>query len=366
MVDPVLFRHLTFHDDTKDSEDHITSIVHRLLEPNDRLRYYVRRFDIGPFQKNIIPSNLTPSIIIQALNSFKNLRDFSWNVGCRMPPEVLTTFHQRWPQCCLHIKQSSRSDTTLDQDLIASQQLVTLEMPVLVDTAAYPSQNEWKALTKLVANHKSLKVFRPSTQYSGSLTYGCATLIQFQLDSDIKLPTLEDFRIPNSYHAYQRHARQLLEAMSWSSLRILDIGFAPTYITETLIGQVPQLKSLSVMIAFQRHNGNSFEYGNYSVFIDFLESIQALEELSLKSLFNTYLTKAEWPIIFRAHQNTLKKAKVGEIISADVYSGEHLLIPEVAGLEHVTLTLESIVHWGAQFESTDSWVSICSADCCIY
>jgi hypothetical protein len=359
IVDPVLFRHLTFHDDTEDSDQHITSIVHRLLEPNDTLRYSVRRLDIGPFQDDLLPLALHTSTIVQALNVFTNLQDFGWNVGYKIPSEVLATFHQRWPQCRLHVKQSTRFDATLDRDLIASQQLVTLEMPVFLDESSHPSQSEWQIMTQLVAGHNSLKVFRPFTQYARNITFGSTGKSQFHLLLDTKLPKLEDFRIATGYYADQLHATMLLEAISWSSLRRLDIGYAPTHITKGLIGLVPQLKSLS--ISFWFHPDNKFQCGSYNLLIELIESIQALEELSLMSSTSS-LSEAEWLKIFHVHQHKLEIVKVGEIQTAWNW-GTPLMIPGMPSLEYATLTLDRAVQWGNLFETTDSWVRMCSTEC---
>jgi hypothetical protein len=287
------------------------------------------------------------------------LKDFSWNVDYKMPSKILQNIHQQWPKCCLHVKQARRFDFTLDRDLIASQQLVTLEMPVLVDKPREPSGSEWNFLTRSVAGNKSLKVFRPSTQYTKSQRCSHDTPIQFQLGLVSKLPTLEEFRIPNAYYADRQHASQLVNVMSWSSLRTLDIGFAPAYLTEALIGEVPQLKSLSVTLSFQLRDAELVECGKYNVFIEFLRSIEALEELSLKALLNINISNTEWLAIFEVHQNTLKKAKVGEIFSAHVHSGAPLLIPGVPAVEDVTLTLDRALLCGARLLKTGSWVSMC-------
>jgi hypothetical protein len=105
-VDPVLFRTLTLHNDTLNSQFHNNSFVQRILDPRDRLRCHVRCLELGPFKSNILPIN--PETIIQILNSLTNLKDFGWNLGYQMPSKIFITLYHKWPCCRIHLKPRIR------------------------------------------------------------------------------------------------------------------------------------------------------------------------------------------------------------------------------------------------------------------
>jgi hypothetical protein len=293
------------------------SLIPRILDPNDRLRRYIRRLEIGPFssydpyEEDGLPPLLTSETIIQILHALTNLKDFGWNVCAYMPSDILTTLHQEWPRCRLHVKQLHRCKSRLDEDLIGSPQLVSLEMQLHQSVSAQKS--DWPVLTKLLTRHKCLKVFRPYVltsdwfkNYNKDLAPGP---LQFQLEPDTRLPDFEDFTIPTQYHADQLHVDLLLRKMPWSSLRRLELGIWPDFLLQSITGSIPQLKSLSVLFRGTNMYPTAHSTANEATCMTFINSIHSLEEVSI---YNSDYDAAQTLLlaVFSSQKKTLQRVKV--------------------------------------------------------
>jgi len=228
---------------------------------------------------------------------------------------------------------------------------MSLEMPFFLDESSQPVSSEWPVLTELLTCHKSLKLFRPFTIIAHELTFGCPGPVQFDLGSDTKLPAFEDFTIPFNYQADQMHVSLLLRAMSWSSLRRLELGSGPGFLIQAITGHVPQLKSLVVNLLLSDYRQEI--YSTIATLIPFIKSIDYLEEVSVKnSAYEDCM--AVWLAIFTSQGSTLRKVKVDSHLTIEMID---IMATKTTGLEKVTISLARVIEWGSRFTSTSTWAS---------
>jgi hypothetical protein len=356
--DALFYRHLSLHDKTcgEGQTVFINTIIKRILDPNDRLRYYVRSLKIGPFHDDEHLPQVFHDIpdMEQLLGSFSNLQDFYWNVCSKIPLQILATLHQQWPRCHLHVKQPRRYEAELDEAMISSPLLVSLETPVFMNGTNYPYISDWPALTELLTRHGSLKTFRPHFYHVRGWTSGGPGPLHFHLGPSTKLPVLEDFTIPIEYDADQRHVTVLLQAMSCASLRRLTFIYTQAFLIKGLTGQIPQLKSL--VMTFQYSENMKGRLGaKAATWIEFFKSIDSLEELSV-GFPDSLEGRGVWPAIFPSHGPSLRKVRLIEPFTEGQID---IMIAQAPAIEELSfeLSMAPTAGW-VMYPGRWSWVSV--------
>jgi hypothetical protein len=337
--EPVFYRHLPLYDRSEDESANslIHSIVQRILDPDDQLRKYVRRLDIGPFNKegSSLPQVLDSNLIVRILRTLTNMQDFGWNVCSKMPAAILTTLHDCWPSSHLHVRQPYRYERELDKDLLASPQLISLEMQVYVNLLAQPRVSDWPILTELLIRHRSLRSFRPHSTYVEMWTSGAPGPLH--IVPGTKLLALEDFTVPRKIDNEPEESRinMLISAISWSSLRRLELGYgSPGHaLVKELTGRVPQLKCLSFHLIYGPTREQAEQHSN--IWVAFFKSIDSLEEISvINDLYKIY--DPLWLAILQLHAKTLRKLNVKGWISDDIVD---VIVKEGSTLEEFSLPI---------------------------
>lgn len=333
----MFYRHLPLYDRNEDESANnlIHSIVQRILDPDDQVRKYVRRLDIGPFNKDgpNLPQVLDSHIIVRILHSFTNMQDFGWNVCSKMPAAILTTLHERWPSSYIHVRQPYRYERELDKNLLASPQLISLQMQVYVNISIGVS--DWPILMELLIRHGSLRSFRPHTEYVDGWTSGAPGPLH--MVPGIKILALEDFDVPakKGIEPEEMHIDNYMSAISWSSLRRLDLGYGETGnpIFKELIGRVPQLKCLSFRLILDHDRGLLEQ--QHDIMVAFFKSIDSLEEISIvNDVYWHYIPL--WLAILQSHAKTLRKLNVKRYISDAIVD---VIAKEGSALEDFSLPI---------------------------
>jgi hypothetical protein len=254
----------------------------------------------------------------------------------------------------------------LDQELLGSPQLVSLDMTIIRDSSwSFPPLTEYPILTDLITRHKSLKKLVLRHKEAAKPRFGTAGPSQLHIQPDTRLPDkrlpdkrlpdLEELAIPWPYEADQLHVSRLMHAMDWSSLRRLDLAFSPGFLIKAITGLVPQLQSLSVSLFGARRPLNTY-FVDENTMVAFMRSIDAPEEFSLEN-GNSTLAETIWPIALDAYGRSLRKLAVewrgsdGSLgLKCDRLQG---LAEKVPRLEVVSLALALVQEKGGRY----GWVS---------
>jgi hypothetical protein len=334
--------------------------VKNLLNPNHRIRFHVRRFEVGPYVTHNLPRHFDTGTVVQILYSLTNLQDFGWNVRSKMPDEILQTLHKKWPHCRIHVNQQARGATLnqrsaeLDTELLSSPQLVSLELELwesVWNRKPLPL-SEWTFLTELLIRNKSLKVFRLCSRNAHNFESGSPEVSQLHLEppADAKFPSLEDFGIPIGFQADQIQVSLLLPAMPWSSLRRLDVGHGPGFLLQAITGLVPQLKSLSVALV---DGSDMTRLTNQETLIAFIRSISSLEEVSVVD-FDAELSQSVWLAILHSHGKTLRIAnRYGKISDSEA----EVMVTKAPHLEQLWILINSVPDFMTDSAAFYPWVS---------
>lgn len=123
------------------------------------------------------------------------------------------------------------------------------------------------------------------------------------------LPSFEELTLHGAYDADEAHMELWRQNRSWSSLRSLDLGNisrSKIHLLKGLTGLIPQLKILRMV--FQGLQLGPFDEASRDKYgiNDFCQSIDALDEVSLKHLIRDAGAEA-WPTILHYHGRSLRK-----------------------------------------------------------
>jgi hypothetical protein len=236
--------------------------------------------------------------IVSILRNLPNLASLSWNVDKHIPAAVLDSFHRTHPEAHLKVTNHSRQGILLDETLLLSPQLHTLDISVgciLHGNLGYIT--ELPALEDLLIRGGSLKVLRlhltrlehgskaVRTRYHECLladdgplnvsidrgdTAAARTPFQgycaadagplnFRFEDGDTFPALEELVIKQekvksgqrrsagaAYDFSAKHCEDWAHCMDWGQLRTLDLVSSPhpRYLLRSIAEAVPLLETL--------------------------------------------------------------------------------------------------------------------------
>jgi hypothetical protein len=267
------------------------TILPKLLQLGDPFTEHVRHL--------VVSSTYASDQTITAfLRNFQNLASFSWNVDKDIPAAVLDGFHCTHPEAHLNVTNHSRQGILLDESLLLSPQLHTLDISVgVILHGELGYITELPALKDFLIRGGSLKVLRlhltrlehgskavRARYYECSLAddgplnvsidQGDTTVartpfqgycaadagpLNFRFEDGDTFPALEELVIkqeevksgqrPSAGAAYDfsaKHCEDWARCMHWEQLRTLDLGSTPhpRYLIQSIASAVPLLDTL--------------------------------------------------------------------------------------------------------------------------
>jgi hypothetical protein len=274
-----------------------TSIVSSLERHDGRLAKAVRHLVI-PFypDQSFVPTK----IILRIMKSTKSLASFSWNADYAIPSSILEALHHDHASALLKVTNHNRKGLPLDEALLSSPQLHTLDITIgcISRGTTNPQEGncELPRLKTLIMRGGNLKVLR--VRLSKVEYFSNAARIQFSSPSVAAVgpfhfrfqqtdtfPTLEELAISRAddlapaYDLSAKHCSDWFHAMDWSEMRVLDLVSTHSgYLLREITGLVPKLHTL-------RFNPSSVDS---DVLESFLETVPLLTDVKLVSGYTSH------------------------------------------------------------------------------
>jgi len=286
------FRTITSGRPKKSGPGSPTSIVSSLKRNDGRLAKTVRHLVIPSYPDH---SYISPATILHIIECTQNLASFSWNANYAIPLRVLEALHGDHPSAQLKVTNHNRKDFALDEALLSSPQLHTLDITVrCFHRGATRRQDENSDLSKLktlLMRGRNLKVLRlrlskqqhftmAARSQGNSYTAMAVGGSHFRFQETDTFPTLEEVVISRAddlapaYELSPKHCSDWAYAMDWSEMRILDVASTNSeHLLREIAGLVPKLHTLSL-------NPSSIDYATLQ---SFLGTVPLLKDLKLVS-----------------------------------------------------------------------------------
>ncbi|KAF1936494.1 hypothetical protein EJ02DRAFT_83208 [Clathrospora elynae] len=182
---------------------------------------------------------------MHVLRNVKDLSSFGWNTGYQIPSAVLDCLQRGHPSAQLRLTDHNRQGIPLDEALLSSPQLHTLDITVgciFYCKFQYPAGIcELPHLKRLLIRGGNLKILRirfvrlehgsvaARARFQG---YGAADVgpLNFRFEETDKFPALEELVLQQSensrieYDLGAKHCEDWKRFMNWSNMRTLDLG----------------------------------------------------------------------------------------------------------------------------------------------
>lgn len=242
-------------------------ILARLQDPEDTVAEHVRHLRIGPFTDHEYYNEAIAPAFERALPHLTKLQSLGWNSHLPLPLNILQDLYELCPSAQLHVtNRDRRFPVPLSRPLLSYPRLHTVDI-----TAYYvlrregPVYSELDILKTCLIHGGSVKVLRLGTISSQQgVPMGCNTdddpgyalehwegvtagPLNFHWREGDRFPPLEELKLDDRrYNLSLEQCKLWVKCMDWSKLRKLDVDKgAPRYLFEALMGEVPQLKSLT-------------------------------------------------------------------------------------------------------------------------
>lgn len=268
------------------------SIVNSLKRNNGRLAKAVRHLVIPSHPDH---SYISTTTILNIMESTQNLASFSWNANYAIPLRVLEALHRDHPSARLKVTNHNRKDLALDEALLSSPQLHTLDITVRCihrgTTRPQDGNGDLSNLKTLLMRGGNLKVLRlrlsklehfsiaKRSQYNTSTVVAVGPS-HFRFQHTDTFPMLEELVISRAdnlapvYEFSPKHCSDWAYAMDWSEMRILDVASTNSeHLLREIAGLVPKLHTL-------RLNPSSIDRDTLE---SFLHTVPLLTDLKLVS-----------------------------------------------------------------------------------
>ncbi|KAH7392279.1 hypothetical protein DE146DRAFT_662136 [Phaeosphaeria sp. MPI-PUGE-AT-0046c] len=317
--EPVFFRKLFLHENTRSAAKVNQNICQRLCDPDDQLSRHVRHLGISLTTQDAPCAS--EKVLLKVMESIKDLRDFSWNTRFAIPDALLTAFHSTWPRARLHVRNLKRNQPEanatpyiqLDTRLLSSPQLYSLDLMVCGNFNGLTPRSEFQTLRNCLLQAKNLKRLRLDAGTIDDQRTWIASPQHLCLRDGDEFPALHSLCLTyDRYKLTEVHCRQWLKTMDWSQLRNLDLDHGcPEYFFAAITGRIPQLKSLKFGFWPTYSGSRSWQCHDLTVVARLFASIDALEDLVLQNF-----DQAEFDSVIRGtdsiirHWRALKKLHV--------------------------------------------------------
>jgi hypothetical protein len=224
------------------------------------------------------------------------------------------------PETRLHVTNNLRRGlyVPLDIALLSSRNLHSLDLTVCkkwISTRprVFKYRFEFPALKSALLQAKNLKVLRISVEDcipdQQQWAFHSNPNLDFE-DGDV-FPNLEELTLPHDHYVLSAdHCAKWARAMNWSYLRRLVLRYgAPKHLFSALTGKVPNLKALHFGFWPNATPDRTWECLDVSIVGRFLDSIDGLEELHVKSMYMTEFQEIQEEV-FKKHGKSLKSLHV--------------------------------------------------------
>ena len=244
-------------------------MLKRLGDPEDGLSYSVRHITVGYASTT---TQLPESSLVLAFRNIRVLKTLTWSTWLPITSTILNCLHEAHPTARLVAVALERNDLALDELLLSSPQLHTLNIKL---SALYDKnfkkpmgKSEAQHLKSLLMQGSSLKVLKLQFEKikHGSKAarnrlqcYGPSELdpVSFRFQDEEMMPTLEELTLGGAFnwqHTYgwRREGNSIAEwraHQDWSAMKKLDLRLDDSdYMLSGLTGSVPFLQSLKIKI----------------------------------------------------------------------------------------------------------------------
>jgi hypothetical protein len=269
----------------------------RLGDPEDSLTYSVRHITVGYTSTT---ARLPESSLILALRNIRLLETFTWSTCLPITSPILNCLQEAHPSAHLVAIAIERNDLPLDELLLSSPQLHTLDIKL----SALYDKNFKKPMGKSEAQHvksilvrssglKVLKLRLEKIKHGSKAArnrfqgYGPSELdpISFRFKAQEMMPALEELTLRGVFHwdidwdntlAWRRESKVCAEwraHQDWGALRRLDLRLdGSDHMLQALVGVVPHLQTLKIKTVSASIN----------TLCRFLEKLSRLEHLHIE------------------------------------------------------------------------------------
>ncbi|KAF2490735.1 hypothetical protein BU16DRAFT_530364 [Lophium mytilinum] len=314
LADPFRWRSITLSD-VGPFAGASQQLIILLLDANHDLSEHVRQITIADFKEENGWFKLE-----QVLCNLKHLQSFAWNANRHIPESFISILESRWPSVNLFVSNLRRPEAEiasipLDLRLLGSPLLYSLTCLVfLYDTVGdlvvengeanyvLRPRSELEALRRILVGNSRLRILKleiASTELWNDLTDQVSAIRSVQywqqenlnlpLQSEDRLPPLQELSLPGKvqtkvgfYDFTLEHCEALERSMDWSRLRCLDLGNrCPPHFFKRFCGRLPNLRSLCIGLRKAPYHGCIDGYDDPCIVIDFINSIDRLETLSI-------------------------------------------------------------------------------------
>ena len=244
-------------------------MLKRLGDPEDGLIYSVKNITVGYASTT---TQLPESSLILAFRNIRALETLTWSTWLPITSQILNCLHEAHPSARLVAIALDRNDLPLDELLLSSPQLHTLDikLSVLYDKNFRKpmGKSEAQHLKSLLIQGSSLKVLKLQFEKikHGSKAarnrlqcYGPSELdpVSFRFQEEEMMPTLEELTLGGAFNwQYADRWRMERNAIAewrahqdWSAMKKLDLRLDyGDHMLSGLTGSVPCLQSLKIKI----------------------------------------------------------------------------------------------------------------------
>lgn len=240
-------------------------MLKRLGDPEDSLTYSVRHITVGYTSTT---ARLPELSLILAFRNIRLLETLTWSTSLPITSSILNLLQDAHPSAHLVAIAIERNDLPLDELLLSSPQLRTLDikLSVLYDKNFRKpmGKSEAQYLRSLLVQSSSLKVLK--LQYEkikhGSKAarnrfqgYGPSELdpVSFRFETEEMMPALEELILGGAFNYGWRRERNVIAEwrahQDWSAMKKLDLRLDDSdYMLSGLTGAVPCLQTLKIKI----------------------------------------------------------------------------------------------------------------------
>ncbi|KAF2809510.1 uncharacterized protein BDZ99DRAFT_520861 [Mytilinidion resinicola] len=314
LADSFRWRSITLSDDGPLSATS-EQLIMLLLDTNHDLSKHVRQITVSDFKGDKDWFKLE-----QVLCNLKYLQSFAWNANRHIPEDFISTLENWWPDANLFVNnlrrpEAERESIPLDWRLLGSPSLYSLTCLVflydtvgdlVVDSGAtnyiLRPRSELEAVRRVLVGKSRLRILKleiasteswnhlPDQVFAiRSVQYWQQDNLNLPLQAEDRLPPLREFNLPGKaqtklgfYDFTPEHCKALEYSMDWSRLRCLDLGNrCPPHFFKRFCGRLPNLRSLYIGLRKAPYNGCIDGYDDPAIVIDFINSIDRLESLSI-------------------------------------------------------------------------------------
>ncbi|PSN74151.1 hypothetical protein BS50DRAFT_615105 [Corynespora cassiicola Philippines] len=284
-----LFRTVQLYDTSETAAKQTHQLLDRFCHDEDFLCSHIRDLKIGPLLSKQEFTDVT-RVLQKTLQHFTNIQSLTWHNEFHIPEELLNEFHAKFPLARINVNQSDRIDSPIDQALLSSPQLHSLEIKLLyTKNGPVTTSGELPILKQCLIKGQSLKMLdctantiRAQRKSFREQVKDERLPLSFDWKAEDCFPALEELRI--AARDFDLSAEQCdiwAKCMDWGKIRRLDIVTRDlSHILKSLSGKVPHLESLALGVVKHGHFGHQgLGLPQLSVVESFFSSAESLKEL---------------------------------------------------------------------------------------